>query len=64
MGRRGGWQMGKRNVPPSMMKDNFFCPPPPSPRIEHVNVFEPTLNDAFIIKPYSHPPLSALLVCP
>ena len=51
-------------VPPSMMKDNFFCPPPP-PQLEHVNVFDPPPppNDAFIIRPYSHPPLSALLAC-
>ena len=47
-------------VPPSMMKDNLFC----LPQLEHVNVFDPpSHNDAFIIKPYSHPPLSALLVC-
>ena len=46
------------------MKDNFFCPPPP-PQLEHVNVFDPPPppNDAFIIRPYSHLPLSALLAC-
>ena len=36
------------------------------PQLEHVNVFyppPPPPNDAFIIKPYSHPPLSALLAC-
>ena len=37
-----------------MMKDNFFWPTPPPP-------LHP--NDAFIIRPYSHPPLSALLAC-
>ena len=44
------------------MKDNF---PPPPPQLEHVNVYDPPPppNDAFIIKPYSHPPLSALLAC-
>ena len=48
-------------VLPSMMKDNFFA----LPQLELVNVFDPPPppNDAFIIKPYSHPPLSALLAC-
>ena len=46
------------------MKDNFFCPPPP-PQLKHVNIFDspPPPNDAFVINPYSHPPLSALLAC-
>ena len=59
MGRKrgggGDWQMGKRNVwnfldPPARTCKRFCCPPPPP-------------HDAFIIKPYSHPPLSALLAC-
>ena len=47
----------------------LFGPPPP--QLEHVNVFDTPPppqppnppNDAFIIKPYFHPPLSALLAC-
>ena len=35
------------------------------PQLRHVNIFDPPPppNDAFVTKPYSHPPLSALLAC-
>ena len=46
-----------------MMKDNFLPTPLPARTCKRFWALAPLPNDAFIIKPYSHPPLSALLAC-